>query len=175
MAGIARKMGETTRRADAAFLVRQFAINLLVAVVMTVVVTLLLFRGRAAVPLWGLGNVAFDLIPSTLLPTLGATLAMTKATVAAIARGSISGDAKTAYGWLPANDALAGLAIGAGLLAVLGSAFLGMVMFAFAGQDVPTSSLLICKLVYALILCLVNTPIIVARAKLLATRAGNQG
>jgi len=147
------------------FLARQFAINLLVCVVMTIVMTTLIFHGRASAPLWGMGNLAFDLVPSTVLPTLAATLAISKVTRAAIAHGAISAAPVRGHAWLPQNDLLAGLVLGGALLAVLGTGFLGALAIAYDRQPVPLAAIFVAKLVYALILCLANTPVIFARAK----------
>ncbi len=147
------------------FLAQQFAVNLLVAVVLTIAATTLVFHGRTAVPLWGIGNLAVDLIPSTLLPTIGATIAMTKAAVSALRRGLIKPASTTIYDILPKRDALAGLVIGIGLLVVLGSGFIGVVTFVYDRQPIPYADIVICKLIYALFLCVANTPMIIRRAR----------
>jgi hypothetical protein len=175
MPGITETADETVRWSEIRFLAQQFGMNLLVAVVMTFVVTALLFGGRDTVPLWGMGNLAFDLIPSTLLPTFGATMAVTKVTASAVRRGVIRPGGHALYGWLPRTDALAGLAFGLGLLAVLGTGFVGITSLVFGQQPVPFSVLLIWKLIYALILCLVNTPMIVGRAKQLSRPVVSKG
>jgi hypothetical protein len=150
---------------DVGFLARQFAINLLVCVVMTIVMTTLIFHGRDAVPLWGVGNLAFDLIPSTVLPTLAATLAISKVTRLALAQGALRPVRGRLHAWLPQGDALAGLVLGCALLAVLGAGFLATLSFGYDRQPVAFAAIIVAKLVYAVVLCLANTPIIVARAR----------
>ena len=154
------------RRPGILFLTKQFAINFGVAIVLTIVITALVFHGRAVVPLWGVGNLAFDLIPSTLLPTIGATIAITGATTTAIGDGLFKPARTGILGLLPKANAIAGTVIGLILLAVLGPVFVGAVSHAYGQQPIPYTDVVICKLIYALILCLANTPIIVWRATL---------
>jgi hypothetical protein len=158
-------------RAEKIFLVQQGAVNLLVAIVMAVVSTVLVFRGHPAVPLWGMGNLAFDLVPATLLPSIGGTLAITKATAMAISRGRIAPASFMSLRMLPHNDILAGSIIGLGCLAVLGSGFIVAVAVCYAGQPVRYADIFIVKLIYAGVLVCANTPIIVARART-RSRAG---
>jgi hypothetical protein len=137
-----------------------------VSVALTIVTTLVIFHGRAMVPLWGIGNVAFDLIPATLLPCIGGTIAISKATVAAVRQGLIKSARGTIYTrLLPRGDALAGVAIGVGLLAVLGLGFIGVINYRYDGQQIPFSAILTGKLIYGLVLSITNTPIIIGRAK----------
>lgn|GEM_PF-6592541 len=150
---------------QARFLARQFAANLGVAVVLTLVITALVFHGRTVVPLWGAGNLAFDLIPSTLLPTVGAAIAITRATALAVGQSPIKPGQTGLFVMLPLQDALAGLVIGLILLALLGPGFVGAVSYAYDQQPIPYASVVVCKLIYALVLCLANTPLIVWRAK----------
>ncbi len=157
------------------FLAQQFAVNFVVAVVLTLAATVLVFHGRSAVPLWGSGNLAFDLIPSTLLPTIGATMAITKAAGMAIRQGLIQPVSTRIYDILPRHDALAGLVIGLGLLAVLGSIFIGAISYAYDQQPVPYTSIFICKLIYAFCVCIANTPIITGRARARASIGQHDG
>jgi hypothetical protein len=157
--------GHPRRSAQWLFLTQQFAANLGVAFVLTIVATILVYHGRPLVPLWGMGNLASDLIPSTLLPTIGASLAISRAVRSAVGQGLIKPAAPGIYRLLPGQDALAGVAIGLILLVALGTAFIGAVSFVYGRQPIPYGDVTTCKLLYALILCLANTPIIVSRAK----------
>jgi hypothetical protein len=156
---------DRAHRPEHIFLAQQGAINLLVAIVMALVSTVLVFHGHPAVPLWGMGNLAFDLIPATLLPSIGGTLGITKATAMAIDRGRIAPTAGLAGRMLPHNNFLAGLVIGLGCLIVLGAVFIAAMLLRYAGQPVPYVDVFIVKLIYALVLVCANTPIIVARAR----------
>ncbi len=157
--------GGSWRRAEKIFLLQQGAVNLLVAVIMVLVSTVLVFHGRPAVPLWGMGNLACDLIPATLLPSIGGTLGITKATAMAIRLGRIAPARFTPLRLLPHNDVLAGMVIGLGCLVVLGGLFIGAMLLRYAGQPVPYADVFIVKLIYAVLLVCANTPIIVARAR----------
>jgi hypothetical protein len=110
-----------------------------------------------------MGNLAFDLIPATLLPTIGGTLGITKATAMAIDRGRIAPARFPPL--LPHSDFLAGVLIGLGCLVVLGGLFIGAMLLRYAGQPVPYADVFIIKLIYAVLLVCANTPIIVARAR----------
>ncbi len=165
MRGDGNGAGQARRSAEWLFLIQQFSVNLGVAFVLTMVATVLVFHGRALVPLWGMGNLASDLIPSTLLPTIGASLAISKAVRSATSQGLIKPAATRLYRLLPGHDALAGLALGLILLAALGSVFIAVVSLVYGRQPIPYGEMLTGKLIFALILCLANTPIIVWRAK----------
>ncbi len=156
------------------FVARQFCVNLVVSVIMTIVMTLLIFHGRDAVPLWGLGNLVFDLVPSTLLPTLAATMAISKVTGAAMRKGLIDPLPPTGWARLPRNDALAGLALGAGLLVVLGAGYVIALTLTCHDRPIAIPAVIGCKLVYAAILCLANTPVIVARARMQSGRGPHE-
>jgi hypothetical protein len=163
--GLPRADRNARRLLETLFLAKQFAVNLGVAIVLTIAATALIFYGRSSVPLWGMGNLALDLIPSTLLPTVGATIAITKATASAIGEGLIKPTRKNILGLLPKKDWFAGLVIGLVLLAPLGLGFIGAARYTYDWQPVPYAAVMIFKLIYALILCLANTPLIVWRAK----------
>jgi hypothetical protein len=165
MKWVADSASDRRRFSETRFLAQQFAANFLVAVVLTIAVTALVFHGRNAVPLWGIGNLAIDLIPSTLLPTIGATLAITKAAGTAIREGLVRPGSTRIYGLLPRQNALAGLVIGLCLLAMLGPAFIAATTYVYDGQPIPYADIVIAKLIYALCLCLANTSIIICRAQ----------
>ena len=166
--------GRTTEKAERGerlFVAVQSGINLLMTIGMTMLMTVLMFRGRAAVPLWGTGNLAFDLVPSTLMPCIGATFALTKAIKAAAMRGPIRPIRGNPVAILPKNDVVAGLVLGLGLLAVLGPAFIGADVWLYGTRPVGYSDIVSYKLVFAVILACASTPVIIIRAR--ASRYGS--
>jgi len=171
MPGHAGSTNHKAERRERLFLALQCGINLLVTIAMTMLMMVLMFRGRAAVPLWGAGNLAFDLVPSTLMPCIGATFALTKAIKAAAMRGPIRPIRGNPVAILPKNDVLAGLVLGLGLLAILGPAFIGADVWLYGTRPVGYSDIVSYKLVFAVILACASTPVIIIRAR--ASRYGS--
>jgi len=171
MPGHAGSTNHKAERRERLFLALQCGINLLVTIAMTMLMMVLMFRGRAAVPLWGAGNLAFDLVPSTLMPCIGATFALTKAIKAAAMRGPIRPIRGNPVAILPKNDVLAGLVLGLGLLAILGPAFIGADVWLYGTRPVGYSDIVSYKLMFAVILACASTPVIIIRAR--ASRYGS--
>ena len=170
---MARHAGSTNAKAErreVVFLARQCAINLLVTIVMTMLMMLLVFRRGAAVPLWGNGVLVLDLIPSILMPCIGASFVMTRAIDAAAKRGLIRPATRNFATILPKNDLLAGLMLGLGLVAVLGPAFIFAATWLYGTRPLQFSDIVAYKLVFAVILACASTPVIIARAMAAATR-----
>ncbi len=162
-------------QSDGVFLAQQFGINLLFSGVMTLVMTAVIFHGRVAVPVWGMGNLAFDVMPSTLFPCIAAAFAISKVTGSAIRQGVIQPISAGLFARLPKNDLLAGLLLSLCLLAVLGTGFVAALAYGYGNQPVAYSAIVIAKLGYALILTLASTPILVARARACSSRNANDG
>jgi len=164
MADHAGRGNEQAGRKEHLFVALQFGINLLMTIGMTMLMAVLMFRGRATVPLWGAGNLAFDLVPSTVMPCIGATFAITRAIKAAATRGLIRPITGKSLENLPGHDVLAGLVLGLGLLVVLGPPLIGAEVWLYGPRPLGFSDIVAYKLIYAVILTCVNTPLIIVRA-----------
>jgi hypothetical protein len=152
-------------RRERLILAQQCGINLVVTIAMTMLLMVPVFRGRASVPLWGNGILVLDLIPSIVMPCIGATFALTKAINAAAKQGLV-GPAKSSFGAiLPKNDLLAGLTLGLCLVAILGPAFICAAVWLYGTQPLRLSDIIAYKLIFAVILTCANTPVIIARAR----------
>jgi len=121
----------------------------------------LVFGGRAAVPLWGTGGLAFDLVPTTFMLTLMTTVALTLIVRARRRRGL----PQVAPGQprLPRNLVARGIVLG---LTLCGVCLPGSIVLLWLGWDGDWSYARVMgfKIAYGVVVGLVATPLAVLAA-----------
>lgn len=107
-------------------------------VVIAVVVTWLLFRGRPDIPVLGRSGAVFGIVPGTFMFTLGMTIGLTLGVRRRVRRSEVArlipGQGPPGLAWLPRNVILRGL-----LLAVLAEALLVPLTLALLAAFAPSS------------------------------------
>lgn len=155
-----RKPGSALRR----HVVVQTGVSVVINTMLSVLFGLAVSHGRDAVPLAGIGGMAFDFFPQTFMITLATVTAVTLATRAGLRRGALEGSVSVE--WRPRNAVLRGL-----LLAFLATALLaptaGWVLAQTGVQALDLSRFLVLKAVYGVFLALLVAPL----AALSAARA----
>ncbi len=120
----------------------------------------LLFRSAAAIPLWGMQGVAFDLVPTTFMLTLMTTFALTLIVRARRRKGLARA---TGAARLPRHLVLRAVAL-ALLLCVVFVPATVLLLAATWGGDWSYGQMMVFKIVYGVAVGLIATPLVVLAA-----------
>jgi len=149
---------------------RYLKVETTIAVAINAVISALfawgLFRGAAAVPLWGAAGIGLDLVPTVFMITLMMTIALTLITRKRMRAGAIDPlrgiDAPAWLAWLPHNVLLRALALALPLTAILVPASVS-VLAAAGASSMGFATFVGFKILYGAAVGALVTPIIVLR------------
>lgn len=71
------------------YLLRETMVNIVIGTVLSIIFAYMVVHDKAALPLWGMGGIAFDFVPQTFMLTLATTLAITLITRKRVRLGSV--------------------------------------------------------------------------------------
>lgn len=153
-------------QAHSRYIARETGIGLVINTALSIAFALLVARGRAAVPLWGVDGVALDFVPQTFMLAVATTLAMTLTTRKRLRRGEVMPlplDQAGLLARLPRNVMARAVLIALLLTIVLTPLCAGMLSLLDV-TAVPLSAFLVMKALYGAALTLVAGPKIVRAA-----------
>lgn len=144
-----------------AYIRRETLISMAINSALTLLFFVLLFGGMHRVPLWGIGNWAFDFIPQSLMIALMGTLVPALLTGRAVKAGRIAAIGRPSR--LPANPFARAVLVAVATAVVVAVIVAGLTWLA-ASPDTPTianipyAAALTIKLLYAALLAALVTP-----------------
>jgi hypothetical protein len=140
-----------------AYVVKETAISIVINSVLSAFFVWLMFGGRTQVPLWGVGNLAFDFVPQTFMISLMSVLVPSALTRKRRRAGAV-GSCEPVLSWLPRNLPLRALLAAVGgvlLFASLGT----LLLAALAPDPLPMASVWPMKIVYGALVAVIVTPL----------------
>ena len=156
-------MSVRTPAPPAGFVLAQLAINIVICGTISAAMAWILFHDSPHPALWGIGNLAFDFIPGTVIPAFMTGLMVTSVTRKAIAAGRIQPAPCPVAGRLPPQPALRGLIAAAVSVAVISPIGLALLV-AVWGPGLTIGQIVLFKLAYGIALAIVITPPITVAA-----------
>ena len=144
-----------------AYIRRETLISMAINSALTLLFFVLLFGGMDRVPLWGIGNWAFDFIPQSLMIALMGTLVPALFTGRAVKAGRIAANGPPSR--LPANPFVRAALVAFATAVVVAVIVAGLTWFAASPgtatiANIPYAAALTIKLVYAALLAAWVTP-----------------
>jgi hypothetical protein len=138
-----------TAIAPSSYLARETLVSAAINAVISVGFFLLVFGGVDPVPVWGMGNYAFDFVPQSFAIGLMAKLVPGLLCRKAIAQGRIEGVAETPA----APDSIVARAVLNAILAVVvGAGLCALVLWATGIEAISYTAALILKVLYGAVL-----------------------
>jgi hypothetical protein len=136
------------RQTGGAYVARETLVSAGVNAAISVAFFLGVFGGIDPVPLWGVGNYAFDFVPQSFAIGFMATLVPGLLARKALARGRIAGS-----GTVPGAGAIVARALVNGLLAVaVGAGLCALVLWASGAESIGHAAAFLAKVIYGALL-----------------------